>query len=256
MKKLKLLCISFFLGIGLVGCNDVTELSDEENRLIAEYAADLLLKYDLSFGDRIKDGEYKLKKQEEKYGDITTEQITSEEVTTEELTEEASTQANHDLNSSEDVGTLDNSNVGSETDIAKIIGISNASITYKSSSFEKQYTSSVTNGENALLEAQEGSELYVVRFQVKNTGSQRLDLSLINEAVDYKLLCNNNKAAKPMLTIMMEDLVTLETSLDSGQEQEAVLVFQVAESLKETVNGASLYIDYNGTTNVIPMKTN
>ena len=35
--------------LGLSGCGQVIDLTDEENHLIAEYAAELLLKYDRNY---------------------------------------------------------------------------------------------------------------------------------------------------------------------------------------------------------------
>ena len=43
--------------IGSCGCTQVIDLTDDETKLIAEYAADLLLSHDRGYEDRLQQGE-------------------------------------------------------------------------------------------------------------------------------------------------------------------------------------------------------
>ena len=63
------------------GCGQVIDLTDEENHLIAEYAAELLLKYDRNYDTRYNPDEL----------EDTTETMTETDATTEATTEVVST---------------------------------------------------------------------------------------------------------------------------------------------------------------------
>lgn len=80
----------FMMLAGLTGCG--RELSTEENRVIAEYAADLLLKYDKNYQSKYMNTEDE------------TEAVTTTEQDTEATTEETVTEA---INATETVNTTE-----------------------------------------------------------------------------------------------------------------------------------------------------
>lgn len=283
-KKIKYFLTIFCFCITLTGCNDVIDLTEEESHLIAEYAADLLLKYDRTYVDRIEDGNYRISREEATsemmLTEVTTELIDSEELldtvepdteaitTKEEATEAIDTQEkNTDSSSEDDLNQMDNSDGDAEDfdeqvneysvvegDIARIAGLRDASIKYKDYLITKQYPAVDEDGKFIYLEAKKGHDLLVVRFNVTNNTEDMVDVSLIDNEIDYRIVCNGRNAAKPMLTILMDDLGTLETSLREGETQEAVLVFQIADSLKDSIDSLELKVMYEGVDNVIKIK--
>ena len=58
-------------------------------------------------------------------------------------------------------------------------------------------------------------------------------------------------AANPMLTILTNDLTTLETTTSPGQETEAVLVFQVSDTVAQQLDTMELRVTYNNVRNII-----
>ena len=101
------------------------------------------------------------------------------------------------------------------------------------------------------IEASAGYQLLVIRFKVQNTAEDVVNISLMDKQLDYHIVCNGANAAKPMLTILMNDLGTLETAVQPGEEQEAVLIFQISDDMKEQLESVELYIHYNDMDNVI-----
>ena len=87
-----------------------------------------------------------------------------------------------------------------------------------------------------------------------NTTEDMIDVSLLNDDIDYRIVCNGSKAANPMLTILMNDLGTLETTVKPDEVQEAVLVFQISEDIKDALDTIELKVNYNDTDNVIKIK--
>ena len=238
MKKwLSLLMLStcvFFLA----GCNDVKDLTDEETKLIAEYAAGLLLKYDVDYVDRIVEGD---KAAQEMTEEASTEQEDTQEVTAEE----------QNVQDTEDGASTEERTVGSESDIAKIAGIAGVSISLKDYQIVDRYPKAEEGNAVVGVEAADGCQLLVIRFRVQNTTEDVVDVSLMDKQLDYHIVCNGTNAAIPMLTILMNDLGTLETSVQPGEEQEAVLLFQISDNMKKQLESMELYINYNDMDNVI-----
>lgn len=241
LKKIKGFLICMLCCVMLTGCNDVIDLTEEQSVMIAEYAAELLLKYDLNYEDRIIEGKREAEKNEEP---VTTEDTAITEQT-EEVTEE--TDEKESVEPEEPA-------VVTEDDIARIAGIEGATITFKNYQVLDQYPANDKEDEYIHLEASSGYKLLVLRFKVVNTTEDVLNISMLDRAMEYRIVCNGNKAANPMLTILMDDLGTLETSLKSGEEQEAVLVFQISEDMKDALDTIELKVNYNDVESVIKIK--
>lgn len=259
MMREKIALIMFCLcAVLLVGCEKVVDLTDEETQLIAEYAAELLLKYDINYVDRIDEG----KQAAEELASEELEQTTSEESTTEVATSEESTEekdSSEDSTTQDQTGDSSNSTevvdmenpIGTESDIAIIAGIEGANITFREHVIVDKYPATDEQGEFIYLEASEGYQLLVLKFDVVNTTTDVLSVSLIDKELDYRIVCNDTKAAKPMLTILMDDLGTLETNIEPNVPQEAVLVFQISDGMQEELQTMDLYVTYNEMDNMI-----
>lgn len=248
----------------LVGCGEVIDLTEEETQLIAEYAAELLLKYDINYVDRIDEGNEKAEEMSSEAlestveGEVTTEQVTSEvstteSVTTEQQTSDESTEQtdSEEMTDNDSSGVTDDKLVGTESDIAVIAGIDGAKITFRDYSIVDMYPATDEQGEFIYLEASEGYQLLVLQFDVVNTTSEVVSVSLLDKKLDYRIVCNGTKAANPMLTILMDDLGTLETNVEPNISQEAVLIFQISDGMQESLETMDLYVTYNEIENVI-----
>ncbi len=245
--------ILFFCIFGLTGCTKVIDLTDEETQLIAEYAAELLLKYDINYVDRIDEAQ-------EKEKEMLSEQLQSTQETTQMTTE--STQASSEISkenrepaseqeTTESDVAMKEPVVQVESDVAKILGLDDVTIKFRDYVIVDKYPATDEQGEFIYLEASQGYQLLVLQFDVKNTSSDIVNLSLIDEEVDYKIVCNDSKAAKPMLTILMNDLGTYEANVEPDTLEEAVLIFQVSDGMKDTLESIDLYVTYNDSESMI-----
>ncbi len=246
LKRFFSLSLLILCSILLTGCNTVRDLSEDETRLIAEYAASVLLKYDINYTDRIDEGDKAL---EDKKSEESEDQSTQEEVTTQEDTSAASEAGGGNAGKEKDTDSA--ASMGTESDIAKIAGINGVSITYKDYLLTKEYPTGEENSEAVDLETEEGYQLLVLRFKVACTSESPVDISLLDKAIEYQVICNGNLAAQPMLTILTEDLGTFDMTVQPEKEENAVLVFQIADDVKEKLETIDLKIHYNGTDNMI-----
>lgn len=248
IKKGLILLLLGLSAFGLTGCSSVKKLTDEETRLIAEYAGDLLLKHDLNYVDRLNEGN----KAAEELAAASTENLSTETITEQESTEAITTEAGKDISGRIEQDTAEDSeeSVGTISDIAKIAGVDGVSITYKDYIITDQYPSQ--EEDNFInIDASEGYQLLVVRFTVGNTTEEVANVSLMDRGLNYRIVCNGSKAANPMLTILMNDLGTLETSVNPDETQDAVLVFQISDDMKDALESIQLYVNYNDLDNVI-----
>lgn len=240
MKKLWCLLAILVLSVTLTGCG--VELSDEENRVIAEYAADLLLKYDRDYTSSLVEEEVPATEQ------------TTQAPSTDSTTEEPSTQPPQESSSTESPASEDttgSSDAAGEIDIGKIVGLEGISITYNQCMFLDRYPSVDQDGAFIYLEADPGYQLVVIKFDIANITAQDIAVDLLNTDINYKLVYNQTKAASPMLTILMDDLGTYESVVPAGNEQSAVLVFQISKDLISQIQSLDIRVTYKNEESVI-----
>lgn len=240
LKKVFAIGGLMIFGLACTGCTKVMDLSEEETRLIAEYAGELLLSYDKGYESRLEDGEADRENMVSE--DATTKEDTSE------VTEDVQVTEKETENTIPEKKELQSEQV---VDLAQSVGAENVSIQCNGYELLSQYPKD-EDGEKAVqLDAPEGYELLVLKFDVTATQEKEANVALVEQEVQYELLCNGTMAAKPMLTILTNDLNTLEMTVAPGQSTEAVLIFQISESAVEQLSTMELRVTNNDVRNVI-----
>lgn len=242
IKKIISLLWIFSCCILFVGCEEVQELTDEETKLVAECAADLLLKHDLSYEDRIAQGE-------QDSSELTTTEV-EDDISSEENNTQATTTQEKEENTTEDLTEdvkedSDETIVKNENDIAKIVGIKDASILYKDFKIMKQYPAKDVDGAIVNISASDGYQLLILKFGIRNITQEPIQVSLMDHEVKYDVICNDKYAANPMLTILLDDLETLDIHVNPDKEEEAVLIFQISEDLTDKLETIDLKMHYH-----------
>lgn len=252
MKRIGCLLVTVIMMLGLTGCG--RELSTEENRIIAEYAAELLLKYDRNYQSKYLDEEDTTEFiQESQTGDVSTE-ATTEKVTTEEASEEEKKPDTEAPEAGREEENIPPSDDGSVQDIAAIVGLEGISIVYNRCMFLDRYPSMDQDGAFIYLEADKGYKLVVVKFDMINTTSEDRQVDLLNSTLDYRLVLNESRAAKPMLTILMDDLGTFSAVVPADSEQSAVLVFQMSDTMIDKIEQLDIRVTYQNEEHTIPIQ--
>lgn len=243
MKRLLCLSALLILSVTLSGCG--VNLSEEQNRIIAEYAADLLLKYDRNYESQFEDADWETTTDTEAPDTTEATEATDTEAVSQERTTEEETETK-DLDTPSTEASASTAAVSDETitDLAELIGMEGVSICYDSYSIVDYYPSYDQEGTFIYLEAEDGYQLLVVRFDLKNLTGQNLEVDLLNAELEYKLLMNGTKAARPMLTILIDDLGTYRSTIAAGDEQSAVLIFQISDALTDDIETLELQASY------------
>ena len=241
------------------GCGQVIDLTDEENHLIAEYAAELLLKYDRNYDTRYNPDELEDTTETMTETDATTEATTEVVSTTEAATTEQDAPADGQTTQAqpvtdeavkEDIGAT----VDSDFDIAAFVGESRISVRYAYYMVVDSYPSYDQEGMYIEVQAPEGYKLLVLKFEVENKTNEEQAVDLYNKDVNYNIVVDNSRTTKQMLTILADDLYTYDKTIQASSREEAVLLYTVSDSVANKWTDLKLQIKYGGTSAVLQLE--
>lgn len=241
------------------GCGQVIDLTDEENHLIAEYAAELLLKYDRNYDTRYNPDELEDTTETMTETDATTEATTEMVTTTEAATTEQDAPADGQTTQAqpvtdeavkEDIGAT----VDSDFDIAAFVGESRISVRYAYYMVVDSYPSYDQDGMYIEVQAPEGYKLLVLKFEVENKTNEDQAVDLYNKDVNYNIVVDNSRTTKQMLTILADDLYTYDKTIQASSREEAVLLYTVSDSVANKWTDLKLQVKYGGTSAVLQLE--
>ena len=258
LKKWIVIGFLFVVMLCTTGCTQVIELTDEENHLIAEYAAELLLKYDKYYKQRYNPDditEAEVQTETEAVTETTTETTESD------VTETVATTEEDFVNTSEAPQTPEqtiaesvSATVDSDFDIAAFIGEERISIRYAYYMIADRYPSYDQDGMYIEIEAPEGYKLLVLKFNVENKTNEPQDIDLYSRDVNYNIIVDNSRKTKQMFTILMDDLYTYEKTIDASSREEVVLLYTLSDSVAEKLSDLKLQVEYGETSAVLQLQ--
>lgn len=241
------------------GCGQVIDLTDEENHLIAEYAAELLLKYDRNYDTRYNPDELEDTTETMTETDAATEATTEVVTTTEAATTEQDAPADGQTTQAqpvtdeavkEDIGAT----VDSDFDIAAFVGESRISVRYAYYMVVDSYPSYDQDGMYIEVQAPEGYKLLVLKFEVENKTNEDQAVDLYNKDVNYNIVVDNSRTTKQMLTILADDLYTYDKTIQASSREETVLLYTVSDSVANKWTDLKLQVKYGGTSAVLQLE--
>lgn len=241
------------------GCGQVIDLTDEENHLIAEYAAELLLKYDRNYDTRYNPDELEDTTETMTEIDAATEATTEMVTTTEAATTEQDVPADGQTTQAqpvtdeavkEDIGAT----VDSDFDIAAFVGESRISVRYAYYMVVDSYPSYDQDGMYIEVQAPEGYKLLVLKFEVENKTNEDQAVDLYNKDVNYNIVVDNSRTTKQMLTILADDLYTYDKTIQASSREETVLLYTVSDSVANKWTDLKLQVKYGGTSAVLQLE--
>lgn len=241
------------------GCGQVIDLTDEENHLIAEYAAELLLKYDRNYDTRYNPDELEDTTETMTETDAVTEATTEVVTTTEAATTEQDAPADGQTTQAqpvtdeavkEDIGAT----VDSDFDIAAFVGESRISVRYAYYMVVDSYPSYDQDGMYIEVQAPEGYKLLVLKFEVENKTNEDQAVDLYNKDVNYNIVVDNSRTTKQMLTILADDLYTYDKTIQASSREETVLLYTVSDSVANKWTDLKLQVKYGGTSAVLQLE--
>ena len=248
MKKGKIIGITVMVASLLTGCVDaMPDLTEEQSALIAEYAADMLLKYSPNYNYRIAD-----------------EEALAEEETTEEMIEEATQeqsevaqeeQTQESVNEMETVEAENSLNVidASEADFAETFGVDGVEIRYDFLEVCSSYPKG-ESGSGFSVNAPEGKSLIVISFIVENKSEEPVICDLFEKDFDVSMNLNNSNYKKISSTLLVNDFTTYIEEIPADDTRETVIVAETGEISEEEINSCILRISSDDESITVKLK--
>lgn len=258
MKKRLFSCIILILSLFLMGCAQVIDLTDEESKMIAEYAGGLLLKYDRNVDSKYEEGLFEAEvdalNSTEAVIEISTENTATEtEASTEEELNPPGNVITEEPVDAENVSGIV-SDVAADFNIAEFLGEDNINIRYSYYMLLDTYPSYDKDGVYFEIEAQSGYKLLVLKFELENKTNDNQYIDLYSKDASYSIIINDSKSAKQMLTILLDDMYTYQSTLEASNREEIVLIYQVSAELTNNIDDLKLKITYDGLNKVMQLQ--
>ena len=247
-KYLSIICIMMITTLTLTGCgNQIPEMSADQNEMVTQYAADLLLGTKSS-NTRLIDTAAETARRREiaKKAAAVQAKIDQEKATKEKAKEEAESKL-------ESTPVVDNTGgtAASETqtassvgDISAFLGLTGLEITYNGCELSNSYTDESTEDTQwaPSIDATSGSQLLIVKLGVKNSTEQDISADVVNQNASFQLIANDSQGGSILMTMLLSDFSLLKDNIPAGTTSQYVLITQVGtdltsvDSLKLVIN--------------------
>lgn len=241
MKKGKLIGVIVITAGLLTGCIDnMPDMTEEQSALIAEYAADIMLKYSSNYNYRIADEEDLIEEE------VTQEVITEEVEETEEATQEPVSEENsHENEETEETKAESetNSSIQSakEVDYAEIFAVGDVKIRYDSMEICSEYPVG-EKGSGFSVNAGSGNSLIVLHMTIENTSNADITCDLFEKDFDISISVNKGNYKKVSSTLLVNDFTTYIEEIPAGETKDVVIVAEVQEITEEKITSCILRI--------------
>ena len=233
-KKISLLMIILYAGMQLTGCGLMPELSltDEQGRLVAEYAAGLLLKYDKGHSIGL-----------EKLEDTPLEETPVEE---ESPAVEADTPAaaaeTPETISQDEIPSAEEVTSDSVVPMAEAMGIDGFDVSYQSYEVCDIYPEEQSDDMVFSMQAAPGKELMIVHFNLTNTSEEDQLCDMVESDVMFRLIINGSERINEQTTILLNDLKQYQDTIAGYGMADTVLVFEITDGAQDNFESLQLLI--------------
>ncbi|MBQ8798335.1 MAG: hypothetical protein IJZ55_02075 [Lachnospiraceae bacterium] len=216
------------------GCYEPLDLTDSEMDMVAEYAASVLVEHGTKTTETLLDR----KEQEDAWAALATPtprppipQIKEEETKDDtDKKEDGPTQTVTTPEAKPTPTAVPDNTKQTMQDLSKLMG--NGKFEFDYTGFESTVFYQGAGG--LFTAAEDGKQLVVLQFDVKNTAGKEAKL-VLNKGKDKALtytLRVGNKSIRPSLTLLEEDFCTsYEVSYKAGETKKCVLVFECSKEL-------------------------
>ena len=247
-KRIIYCLISVMLVSMLGGCGLIaqTGLDDNEEELVAEYAAGVLLRYSADKKGGLGNP---------KPTPVPTEEPVPEEVVPEDKIKDLDKTENKpedewegdetepaetDKNADEQEAAVAKPADGRA--IADAIGISGFDMAYGGFEIAEVYPDAHSNDLTFSMQAAEGKKLLVVHMDVINPDDADRECDALSCNVKYRILINETTRINEQMTILLNDLKSYSDTIKAKRKVDTVLVFEVDDAMVSQINTMSLVV--------------
>lgn len=220
------------VGICLCGCgNTIPEMTEQQQELVVEYAANELLKFD-------RNHVVKLVELEEEEPTEAEEEATPDKAQPkeEEVPEEKGGVTADEVTVIDQTG--ENASV-ENVSIEQFLGLSDAEISYTGYETADSYPSDGTEEVYFFMEATGDNQLLVLKFDLKNTADGEKEVDLAASQVRYKIGINGAEQ-NALTTMLLNDMAYYQGTLAAGGSAELVVVGEIPADQADQITDLEL----------------
>lgn len=246
MKKFRYFLLLLFSLVIVPGCstNAIPDMTEEETRLVEEYAAQLLLKYDANYEpatlteEEKAQEEEKLQQQAELQAQIQAQKEAEEEAARAE--EEANGSASGEGNNEEAV-------VPEYIDIDEFLGLSGLEINYVDYQVCGSYpTDTSENDWQGVARASGSNQLVVFHFSISNQSGADYLLDMASMDTRFTFRVNNSINKTAITTLLTDDMIMYRNTIPNGETIDAVMLIELSAEDANAISQVSLVMKYDG----------
>ncbi len=227
MKKTFILAL-VLMGCFLTSCAKEIPLDNTNNEVVAEYVADLLLRYCSDDVKKLVYTEPTMSPTEPPKVEATPIATPNATATSEvkPIETQKSDKPSASPTTSGNPNTTTNLTVNTTpVSLSDIYGVEDVSISIKSS---KEHVSYPENASAYCITAQQGYKLYIVTLAAKNSSNKEVDFKLGEKGITYHLYLNN-KWYTSLSTILENDAQYLDVNLTPGESTDFLVAFEIED---------------------------
>lgn len=257
MQKKKKLAIAGIVLLGasmLSGCG-IVDMTEAESRLIAGYAADVLIRYDKSYVERFAEDDDSMK--------VEPDSIQAEATPTPAPTEqptEVPTVAPTEIVADDNMMAPEHDKAQvvvqemSPAKVGEIFGLNGIEITYAGCQNLQSYPVTEADQLAFQVEATNGNKLLVYSFDLTNVLSNPQNCNLIGQNLKFRIRINGTDMLNAQKTLLLDDLSQLNLVLNPREAKRGVIVCQVAGDYNPEITSVELIVRTGGQDYTIPLQ--
>lgn len=238
MRKLGL-TLAVAASLCMTACGSaVPDMTEEQNAVIVEYAAGLLLKYDANHHSRLV----------EETGPTEEElAMQKEEVAEEPQPEEEPAEEAQEEEVSEEPEAI------TYRSIEEFYGIDGVAMNYTGYEVKDIYPDGGTDDMFFAMNASSGCKLVVLHFNAENISGQDKQLDMLSLNTKFKLSFNGESPKYALTTMLMNDLASYNGTIAAGNAEQLVLIAELQEDKAQSIQTLSLVMRNAGEEATLPL---
>ena len=236
LRKILILSVLTVFTVVLAGCSEkLTELTPGERDAIVSYSAHLVTKYNSN----------------QKKGFVYLDEETIQKLKTNQ-------QSNTPVTPTMPSGLDDNNQNGNQTGAAEktvtakeALGLSGINAIVTGMDLADSFT-----GENGAfnITPSEGNKLLWLKVQLTNETNEPVMVDVLSSAMRFFIRVNGKVESSSMVSILDNDLSTLQKNLAAGEKLDTLLFFQVSEQKMEALTTVDFVVNKDKTNYVVNVK--
>jgi len=232
----------------LTGCGTkYPDLTAEEEKMVGEYAAKLLLKYDANNRSRL------IAREALEEETVIVETETPEEQSEEQPKEETTVETPQ-----EDVSVSGTEEAPAANMIASPEEFyelpKGISIDYQGMEICSSYPPAGAADSYFALDATEGKSLMVLKFKIENQAQSEQKVDLLTQNVLFRITANGGYTRNTLTTMLLDDMSTYVGDLDAGEAVDVVLLAEVDDDVANNISTLMLNLKNELKTCTIQLK--